>query len=452
MFTRSSGSVANLEWKPLTRDGGAKLWRRERLYDITNARDRRTFEVKPAPPPNEELAPADHQPHWQPEIKTPAAHTAFVPKASAQQWADGGDASFRLTAELARQGYRNVVVELDQAQRLNLKVAHDNLRPVSLAVGRAARTALNFAPTGTREIRVQFAERVDPLVEYDFFDLNKLALHFAGELPASKLRDYVAVRYLNPGAKEQDPLAQLADVSDRPASPSLKAALPSVYLPSRVMDDVSAAATQVQKINWLGFAGTGLAAVAGSSVLDNRGLRFARDHADSKWLKGFNRVGDALPWVGLAGAGLLALDGSDPRRSRTGYAAVEAGATALLVATGLKYAVGRPRPNSGLNRWDLKPLSNDGNRDSFPSRHTAVAWAVATPFALEYRAPWIYGVAALTNLSRVGKQAHWFSDTVASSFIGYGLGRLFWESSRANSAIPQVFVDPGSVNFSWTFY
>ena len=71
---------------------------------------------------------------------------------------------------------------------------------------------------------------------------------------------------------------------------------------------------------------------------------------------------------------------------------------------------------------------------------------------LEYRAPWIYGVAALTNLSRVGKQAHWFSDTVASSFIGYGLGRLFWESSRANSAIPQVFVDPGSVNFSWTFY
>ena len=44
-------------------------------------------------------------------------------------------------------------------------------------------------------------------------------------------------------------------------------------------------------------------------------------------------------------------------------------------------------------------------------------------FALEYRAPWLYGVAALTNLSRVGKQEHWFSDTVASSVIGYGLGR-----------------------------
>ena len=80
-----------------------------------------------------------------------------------------------------------------------------------------------------------------------------------------------------------------------------------------------------------------------------------------------------------------------------------------------------------------------------------MAWAVATPFALEYRAPWLYGVAALTNLARVGKQAHWFSDTVAGSVVGYGLGRLFWESSRTNNSLPQVFVDPSGVNFSWIF-
>ena len=184
---------------------------------------------------------------------------------------------------------------------------------------------------------------------------------------------------------------------------------------------------------------------------EKAGLSFARDHAGSNWLKSFNRVGDALPWVGFAGAGLLALDGSDPRRSRTGYAAVEAGASAVVVATGLKYVIGRPRPNSGQSRWDLKPFSGEPNT-GMPSRHSAMAWAVATPFALEYRAPWLYGVAALTNLSRVGRQEHWFSDTVAGSVIGYGLGRLFWESSRANTALPQVFVDPSSINFSWTFY
>ena len=70
----------------------------------------------------------------------------------------------------------------------------------------------------------------------------------------------------------------------------------------------------------------------------------------------------------------------------------------------------------------------------------------------EYRAPWLYGVAALTNLARVGKQEHWFSDTVAGSVLGYGLGRLFWESARGNTAVPQVFVEPNKVNFSWTFF
>jgi membrane-associated phospholipid phosphatase len=452
MFTRSSGSTANFEWKPLTRDGGAKLWRMERLYDITRSRDLRTFETRPAQPPNSELPPADHQPGWQPAAQAAAVPTVVAAPLPAADWRADSDGAFRLQAALDRQGFRNVAVGYDGAHRLNLKLAHDTLRPASRAVGRAARTALQLAPAEVREIRIQFAERTEPLIEYEFFDLPRLRAHFAGELPVAALRDGVAVRYLNPGAKVDDPLAQLADVSRDPVAPSLVDVLPRVYEPRRVLDDFSAAAVQARKVDWLNFAGVGLAAVAGSSLLDRRGLSFARDHAGKGWLKNFNRFGDALPWIGFAGAGLAALDTSDPRRSRTGYAAVEAGASALLVATGLKYAVGRARPNSGLGRWDVDPFSGGSNRDAFPSRHSAVAWAVATPFALEYRAPWLYGVAALTNLSRVGKQAHWFSDTVAGSVIGYGLGRLFWEASRENSALPQVFVDPEGVNFSWTFY
>jgi membrane-associated phospholipid phosphatase len=87
-----------------------------------------------------------------------------------------------------------------------------------------------------------------------------------------------------------------------------------------------------------------------------------------------------------------------------------------------------------------------------PSRHTAVAWAVATPFAEEYKAPWLYGVAAITNLARIGKQEHWVSDTVAGSLLGYGIGKLFLESSRANSQLPQVMIDPSGVTMSWTYY
>jgi membrane-associated phospholipid phosphatase len=113
---------------------------------------------------------------------------------------------------------------------------------------------------------------------------------------------------------------------------------------------------------------------------------------------------------------------------------------------------GRARPDSGLAKNDFDVFSGDSTRGSMPSRHTAVAWAVVTPFAEEYKAPWLYGVAAVTNLARIGKQEHWVSDTVAGSLLGYGIGRLFWESSRANSQLPQVMIDPSGVTMSWTYY
>src|SRR5471030_2327570 len=56
-LTRSSTGVANVVWKPLTRDGGAKLSRRVELYDVTNARDDRALRYKAAPPPNDDVIP-----------------------------------------------------------------------------------------------------------------------------------------------------------------------------------------------------------------------------------------------------------------------------------------------------------------------------------------------------------------------------------------------------------
>jgi hypothetical protein len=43
LFTRSTPGGAYLLWKPLTRDGGAKLIRQDPLYNVTNARDNRTL-------------------------------------------------------------------------------------------------------------------------------------------------------------------------------------------------------------------------------------------------------------------------------------------------------------------------------------------------------------------------------------------------------------------------
>jgi len=449
MLTRTTSQIASFTWRPLLRDGGAKLARREPLFNLTATRDPTLFEQRPAPLPNEQLRPADHAPRWTPPEERPlAAPVPVAPQPEAAWRADRG-AELPLLGALERMGFRNPQVQYDGQHRLNLRVSHEQLKPLSRAAGRAAAAALAHAPEGVREIRIQIAEHSDPLVEYDFFELGRLKRHLAGELPVAELRPVVAVRYVHPAAREEDPLARLADTTPLPPNPALLDLVPTVLTPQVVLDDVQNAAKAATRIDWVQTAGIGLAAFVGSSLLDSRGQQFARDHAGAGWLKGLNRVGDALPWVGLAGAGLLALDGSDPRRARTALSAAESGVAAGIAATGLKYVFGRPRPNSGFSRNDFS--LGDGNRDSMPSRHAAVAWAVATPFAEEYRAPWIYGLAAITNLSRVGKQQHWFSDTVAGSLLGYGVGRLFWESARGNQQLPQVFVDPSGVTMNWSF-
>jgi membrane-associated phospholipid phosphatase len=102
---------------------------------------------------------------------------------------------------------------------------------------------------------------------------------------------------------------------------------------------------------------------------------------------------------------------------------------------------------------DLGPSDFDPfNRPdaSFPSNHVTVMWAAVTPFAKEYDAPWLYGLAALTNVGRVASREHWLSDTVAGSLLGFALGEFFWEQRRKpNDKVPKVGVSPSGVTLMW---
>jgi membrane-associated phospholipid phosphatase len=260
----------------------------------------------------------------------------------------------------------------------------------------------------------------------------------------------VKVHWFNPAAVVADPLAKLDDADPRVRTSVLAPLVPATFSPSRVVNDFAGAGVAAAKLDWLRAGAIGAGAVLTSSLLDDRAHRFAQERADSGWMKNAVRAGNAIPWAGFAAAGALALDGSDPRRSRTGYASVEAGATAFVLATGLKYAVGRARPSSGLGNRKFNWLTSDDAHASFPSRHAMAAWGLATPFALEYDMPWLYGVAAVTNLARIGSREHWVSDTVASSVLGYGIGRLFWQSSREQAkGDPRVYFDGSSLGMSW---
>jgi membrane-associated phospholipid phosphatase len=192
----------------------------------------------------------------------------------------------------------------------------------------------------------------------------------------------------------------------------------------------------------------GAGAVLGSALLDKRVSRAVDRQPGSKALDSLDGLGRWLPAAAFGGAGLAALSEQNPRLSNTGLAAIEAGATGLLANAGIKYAVGRARPEDRLGSGNFEPFKRPDA--SFPSNHTTVMWATVTPFAKEYDAPWLYGAAALVNAGRIASREHWLSDTVASSLLGYAFGDFFWQERRKpNDSVPMVGIGPSGVTLMW---
>ena len=81
------------------------------------------------------------------------------------------------------------------------------------------------------------------------------------------------------------------------------------------------------------------------------------------------------------------------------------------------------------------------------------AWAVLTPYAKYYDAPWLYGLAALTNVGRVAEREHWVSYTVAGAAIGYFAGDFFYRRSDAanDPAGIRFWITPRSVRLEKSF-
>jgi len=64
MLTRSNSKFANFVYKPLIRDGGAKLARDVILYDVTRLRDRRALQYRPPELDNQIPVPSRRAPAW----------------------------------------------------------------------------------------------------------------------------------------------------------------------------------------------------------------------------------------------------------------------------------------------------------------------------------------------------------------------------------------------------
>lgn len=453
LLTKSSNTYGNFLWEPLLRDGGAKLARAVTLYGLTQPRDDRTLRYDPAPLPNDALMPADKRELWNPP-KLPVPELQTTPAPTASQWrSDQPDFKENLTAALYQESFRNIKIDFDSSYRLSVSLSNERIRPDSSAIGRAVRTIMLSEPLETREIKIIFAEHIDPAVTYDFFELKRLKRYFNGEITQAQLMNFVDIEYINPTVRESDPLAGLNDINAGTQEPGLGEMLRSDMRPvARVERDTINAAHIAADTDWFktGLIGTGV--ILCSSLLDKPAENFAKKHAASTWLKLGDNIGNSIPIMASGATAFAALLISDPELSQTAYSASEAAVSSFVTVLGLKYAVGRARPWTGQGNHSFHPFAGSAaaGTDGFPSGHSIIAWSIATPFAEEYDAPWLYGVASITNLARVGSQKHWVSDTVAGSFLGYELGKLFWESSQLSKKDgPHVLLGLTGINLSW---
>lgn len=146
-------------------------------------------------------------------------------------------------------------------------------------------------------------------------------------------------------------------------------------------------------------------------------------------LKNLTKLGESQCWLILGLALFFLLRKKEVFLSRLGLLMFSGVAVSGILVNMVKALVGRARPEllleEGFAGWTGWAHPGESLYSSFPSGHTATAFAVATTLALavpRYRG-WFYFGAAAIGFSRVGLTAHYLSDVIVGAFFGYAVTR-----------------------------
>ena len=129
-----------------------------------------------------------------------------------------------------------------------------------------------------------------------------------------------------------------------------------------------------------------------------------------------------------------------------------------IIVTGLKTVVGRARPMANQGVFYSKPFSDPNS--SFPSGHSAQAFAVAAVLAEHYDETWqqagFYSIASLAALARPYHDKHFASDIVASAFISIWTAKRVVRMNRTLRdkgvmLLPSLMPDGAALNLVWQF-
>jgi membrane-associated phospholipid phosphatase len=164
---------------------------------------------------------------------------------------------------------------------------------------------------------------------------------------------------------------------------------------------------------------------------------FARTVADIAEPYGNGRFAIAYPVVTyLSGLAL-----NNDRVKRTGLLLFESYILTGITYQASLYLFSRQRPDSGTP----VELSFEGPsfkpKQSFISGHSAIAFAISTTLAIEFRdqkwvAPVVYSLATLTGLSRIYDNRHWSSDVFIGAIMGHFIAKSVMRKQFARDEKP----------------
>ncbi len=206
---------------------------------------------------------------------------------------------------------------------------------------------------------------------------------------------------------------------------------------SNIPHDLYSGWSAVFSQNNLSPALTGIGLSGLAITLDNEVKDYFQDERPLRHISNIGDIaGTAYVPPGI-GAGLF-LAGeilNDGKLADTGIVTVEATLVSGMIVLGLKYAVGRERPDESDDK-------------SFPSNHATGTAALAASISEMY--DWdakiavpLYALTAFVGASRLDDNEHYLSDVVGGIALGTIIGRGFAESYKERrGAVRRAYIIP----------
>lgn len=188
-------------------------------------------------------------------------------------------------------------------------------------------------------------------------------------------------------------------------------------------------ANSQRRVSLWPHAVSALAAVALASTLDHRiqtEVQSRRGENGDDLARLARRLGQPEVYAPVAlGTLAVGLVSGNGRIARAGGRITGGLLLSGLTVSLLKPLVGRARPGSGTDAFNFRPFSK---QDSWPSGHTAMAFALATAVSDEVRFTPVtialYGGATMTAWSRVNDNRHWTTDVMTGALVGVVSAKL----------------------------